>query len=172
MAKMNLLVGSKNIFQNKNCAGFCLPLLTERTPLRSLFYFLNSIVIDYFLHIKRILRKVTPNRITSLYNKKVLVEWFVAVKEKSMRFISSIKFRMVFIISSFFALICIRLMAQAFGFSLGYLYLTLICLSGFWFGFRGGVITATISSLIFLAEISIFTDWPLRDVVINSFLFS
>ena len=89
-------------------------------------------------------------------------------KEKLLQATNSDKFRLAFIVISFICLIIIRLISHAFGFSLGYLYLTLICLSGFWFGFRGGLITATISSLIFTVEVSIFRDWPLRDVVVKS----
>jgi len=85
--------------------------------------------------------------------------------------VSSGRCRASFLVTGFLALIGIRLLTQAFGFSLGYLYVTLISLAGFWFQLKGALIAATAASLIFIAEVSIFTHWPMRDVVVQSMLF-
>ncbi|MBN2190796.1 MAG: diguanylate cyclase, partial [Candidatus Aureabacteria bacterium] len=77
-------------------------------------------------------------------------------------------FRVIFLVTAFIVLVLIRQFAHAFAFSLGYLYLTLICLSGFWFGFAGVLVTATLSSLIFVGEVSLFPHWPHRDIVLKS----
>jgi diguanylate cyclase (GGDEF)-like protein len=106
--------------------------------------------------------------IKSLYNKRILLAWLDVIKKWTTEFFLSSKFHISFIVLAFLALTSIRLVMHAFGFSLGYLYLILICISGIWFGFKGGIVTATISSFIFLAEITIFKDWLLRDVVANS----
>lgn len=146
MARTNSVTSNGNNFQHIAYAGFCMTFFARITLLK------------FF------------NRIRSLCDKDILLERFDVAKRSLTETFLSTKFRIVFIILAFLVLIYTRLAMHAFGFSLGYLYLTLVCLSGIWFGFRGGILTATISSFIFLAEISIFTDWPLRDVVVKSSL--
>lgn len=91
-----------------------------------------------------------------------------ADKKKAAGAFSSVRVRLLFIVAAFISLIIIRLWAHAFGFSLGYLYLTLICLSGFWFGVVGGLTAALAASLIFIIEVNIFKDWLFRDYVVKS----
>jgi len=77
------------------------------------------------------------------------------------------RFRLLVLVGGFVCLVILRFLLKAFGISLGYLYVTLISLSGFWFGVRGGVIAAAIASLIFFVEVSIFSSWPAHALVIK-----
>ena len=54
-----------------------------------------------------------------------------------------------------------------FGLALGYLYVGFISLAGFWFGIKGGLISATVASFIFLSEVSFFRYAAFRDLVIK-----
>jgi diguanylate cyclase (GGDEF)-like protein len=91
----------------------------------------------------------------------------LAIKERFSGLTSSTKFRLFSLLLGFVLLIIIRKIIGAFGLSLGYLYVTLISLSGFWFGIRGGLTAATIASLIFLFELNIFKYWAFRDIVVK-----
>ncbi|MBN2483573.1 MAG: diguanylate cyclase [Candidatus Omnitrophica bacterium] len=79
-------------------------------------------------------------------------------------------FRIFFLILGCIVLIVIRRTTGAFGFSLGYIYITLISLAGFWFGIWGGILAATVASLILIFEINIFRYWLFRDLVIVGIL--
>ena len=89
------------------------------------------------------------------------------IKKAFFETILSIYFRTWFLIIGFGCLIIVRQLVGTFGISLGYLYVILISLAGFWFAIKGGVITALISSSIFLLEVNIFQYWPGRDLVIQ-----
>ena len=80
-------------------------------------------------------------------------------------------FRYFVIISGFIILIILRQLFKAFGVSLGYLYITLIALSGFWFGIKGGIITALSAFIIFTVEVNIFSLWIARDIVLKTMIF-
>ncbi len=54
-----------------------------------------------------------------------------------------------------------------FGLALGYLYVGFISLAGFWFGIKGGLISATVASFIFLSEVNFFHYAAFRDLVIR-----
>ena len=56
------------------------------------------------------------------------------------------KFRGFIITAGFLSLITARLMAHSFGFSLGYLYIMVISLAGFWFGLKKGLIAAALTT--------------------------
>lgn len=71
------------------------------------------------------------------------------------------------IILSFLFLIWLRQYLQAFGYSLGYVYVAVIALTGFWFGILGGVIAAAAASLVFILEVDFFKGWIARDVVVG-----
>lgn len=75
--------------------------------------------------------------------------------------------QIVIIALIFAALIIARHIVGGFMFSLGYLYVGLISLSGFWFGIRGGVIAALIAAAIFVVEILTLHDLVARDVALN-----
>lgn len=79
-------------------------------------------------------------------------------------------FRFLVITLWFIILIALRQAFKAFGISLGYLYITLIALTGFWFGMRGGLIAAFIASAIFVIEVNVFKLWFLRDIVLHTML--
>ncbi len=82
----------------------------------------------------------------------------------------SIAFRFLVIAAGFILLVILRQIFEAFGISLGYLYITLISLTGFWFGIRGGLISALTASLIFVLEVTLFKAWPLRNIVLSTML--
>ena len=94
----------------------------------------------------------------------------VQIKDKLTQFILSARARSVFLIAGFICLIILRQFLGTFGFSLGYLYMILIVLAGFWFGVKGGLVAATIASLIFLAEISFFEHNASWEVALHGIL--
>jgi len=81
------------------------------------------------------------------------------------------KFRAFLIVVAFLSLIAARLITHSFGLSLGYLYIVVISLAGFWFGLRKGLTAAILATLIFIAEVVIFRDWPYRDLVLQGVSF-
>ena len=89
------------------------------------------------------------------------------VREKFFDVISSFSFRIIFLGVGFVFLIFLRKSVGTFGFSLGYLYITLISLSGLWFGVRGGVLAAILASSIFVIEVNIFKYWAFRELVVR-----
>ncbi len=92
-------------------------------------------------------------------------------KTESPAMISSNTLRILFLAVGFLTLIIVRKFSGSFGVSLGYVYTILIALSGFWFGIRGGVITASIGSIIFLFEVNLFRIWTFRDLAIRGMFF-
>ncbi len=76
--------------------------------------------------------------------------------------------RMLLLVSGFLLLVALRLISLRFNFHLGYLYLMLVCLSGFWFGVRGGLVAAAVSAGIFLGEVSILRQFAEREVVLGT----
>ncbi len=95
---------------------------------------------------------------------------FVRVKKKLLDLLAWRAFRIGFLILGFASLILIRRVIGGFGLSLGYIYITLISLAGFWFGVWGGVMAATVASLVLLFEINIFRYWLFRDLVVSGIL--
>ncbi|MFH1577913.1 MAG: GGDEF domain-containing protein [Candidatus Omnitrophota bacterium] len=89
-------------------------------------------------------------------------------KAKLLNFSSFVTFRLVVISVFFVCLIILRKAVSVFGASLGYLYVIVISLSGFWFGIKGGLASALVASVIFLIEVNIFQSWEARDIVVKS----
>lgn len=54
---------------------------------------------------------------------------------------------------------------------MGYIYVTAISLSGFWFGVTGGVIAAVAASAVFIGELVIFRDLLQQDVAVSGLFF-
>jgi signal transduction histidine kinase len=81
--------------------------------------------------------------------------------------LSSRWIQLVVIALIFAALIIARHVIGGFMFSLGYLYVGVIALSGFWFGIRGGIVAALIAAAIFVIEILTLHDLVARDVALN-----
>ncbi|MBU1863239.1 MAG: GGDEF domain-containing protein [Candidatus Omnitrophica bacterium] len=79
-------------------------------------------------------------------------------------------FRLGIIASGFAGLIIARSIIHVFGASLGYLYMTLIALSAFWFSIPGGIIAALFASVIFIAEVHVYESWQAQDIVHKSML--
>ena len=77
-------------------------------------------------------------------------------------------FRFLIIACGFILLIIIRQVFKAFGISLGYLYITLIALTGFWYEVKGGIIAALIAFVIFAIEVNIFSLWVDREIVLKT----
>ncbi len=73
--------------------------------------------------------------------------------------------RLSIILCGFIAIIILRQIFHAFDISLGYLYITIIAISGLWFGIKGGILAATIALAIFIIELHVFNTWPARDIV-------
>ncbi|MFH1045944.1 MAG: diguanylate cyclase [Candidatus Omnitrophota bacterium] len=72
--------------------------------------------------------------------------------------------RIVVLAVGLIGLVVLRQLIQSFGVSLGYLYITLISLAGFWFGVRGGLIAALVAALICILELSHFSYWQNRSI--------
>ncbi|MCX5668746.1 MAG: GGDEF domain-containing protein [Candidatus Omnitrophica bacterium] len=92
-------------------------------------------------------------------------------KEKFSRIIFSKYFRFCFILAGFICLMVLRQSSKTFGVSLGYIYLVLISLTGFWFGLKGGLISAIFAGAIFLLEVEMHPYWPARDLVLRGAAF-
>ncbi len=135
---------------------------------RIFFYYLGGLVMAMLADAERRFRSGNLKKFLSAKKKKIFIDEPLSTKDRFLDVTSSNKFRIWFLICGFLVFIGIRLGSHAFGFSLGYLYLTLVCLAGFWFGLPGGLISAAAASAVFFAEITLFPDWPLRDVVVKS----
>ena len=84
-----------------------------------------------------------------------------SIKQHIKPFFYSPRFRIIFLAVGFLFLIILRLILKEFGISLGYTYLVLIALAGFWFGIAGGLVAAGIASLIFFIEVHVFQDYAI-----------
>jgi len=93
------------------------------------------------------------------------------MKDKLFLLFNSFIFRLSSLILGFLLLIFLRLRAGFFELSLGYLYIVLIALTGFWFGVKGGIIGASFASLIFLFEVNVFKYWAFHDLAVKSMVF-
>ncbi|RKY39424.1 MAG: hypothetical protein DRP76_03415 [Candidatus Omnitrophota bacterium] len=93
------------------------------------------------------------------------------MRKKLFLFFNSSIFRIFFIVFGFLLLIFLRLKSGFFEFSLGYFYIVLVALTGFWFGIKGGLIGAGFASLIFVFEVNIFKYWAFRDLAVKNMFF-
>lgn len=75
--------------------------------------------------------------------------------------------KLLMIVLGLMLLMFARFYFGVFGISLGYLYVALISLSGYWFGIRGGVLCALAGISIFVLELSVFQDFELRHLVMR-----
>ncbi len=145
-------------------------VVAQNATTRIIFYYTGGLIMAVLADAEREFRNGNLKKYLDAKKKKVFsaVDGRVSTKDRFLDATASDRFRISFIVGGFLLLIIVRLLSHAFGFSLGYLYLTLICLSGFWFGIRGGIISAAAASLIFYIEVNIFTLWPMREVVVKS----
>ena len=81
---------------------------------------------------------------------------------------SASKYRLVLLVSGFICLIIVRAVEKEFGISLGYLYVTLISLAGFWFGIWGGIIASIVAFSIFIVEVTILEQWGKQTFALQS----
>lgn len=95
----------------------------------------------------------------------------LSIRKKFVEIIFSTYFRIFFLLAGFTGLVILRQSVEKFGISIGYLYLILISLAGFWFGIKGGMTTALIASSITLLEMNMFQYWPGRDLAMQGILF-
>ncbi|MDD5634439.1 MAG: diguanylate cyclase [Candidatus Omnitrophica bacterium] len=82
-------------------------------------------------------------------------------------FIYANRYRLLTLSAGFLLLIIMRQMLGTFDISLGYLYVILVSLAGFWFGVGGGIIAATLASIVFIIEVSIFRSWDARNLAMS-----
>lgn len=143
-------------------------IVAATAHIRIIFFYLGGATLALLADAERKFRGSRLRQYLTAKKKKIFTGQPLSTKDKFLDLTSSDRFRIWFLIIGFICLIIARILSHAFGFSLGYLYLTLICLAGFWFGMPGGLWAAAVSSLIFIVEVSIFRDWPLRDVVAKS----
>lgn len=92
---------------------------------------------------------------------------FLSTQDKISGIFLSKYFRFCFILTGFICLLVLRQSSKTFGVSLGYIYLVLISLSGFWFGLKGGLISAIFAGAIFILEAEMHPYWPARDLVLR-----
>lgn len=90
------------------------------------------------------------------------------VKMKGQRALQSVVFQVLTIILGFIFLVMVRSYSESFGVSLGYLYITLISLAGFWFGVKGGILSALCAMVVFVVEVNIHPLWRAHDVAVSS----
>ncbi|MFA4854074.1 MAG: diguanylate cyclase [Candidatus Omnitrophota bacterium] len=96
---------------------------------------------------------------------------FTSIPEKLAEITFSSYFRLGLIVAGFICLLVLRQASGTFGVSLGYIYIVLISLAGFWFGLKGGIISAVFAGAIFLIEVGIHPSWPARDLVLRGAAF-
>ncbi len=78
--------------------------------------------------------------------------------------------KIIFLLCATTVFLIIRYQFHAFNISLRYFYMILIGFSAFWFGLKGGLIMATISMGIFFGEITVFTYFANRSIVLENIL--
>lgn len=127
--------------------------------LRFMAYLVNGIVIGYIVD----MCEAMSDEKNSIKNQ--LKKIHTHIRENLLELFPSNPIRQGVIVMGFILLIVLRQVVHSFGVSLGYLYILLISIAGLWFGVRGGIITALISTCIFLVELTVFSDWPARDLV-------
>lgn len=127
--------------------------------LRFLAYLVNGIVIGYIVDMCEAMAEEKSSI------KEQLKKIHNHIRENLLKLFPSSPIRQGVIVIGFVLLIILRLMVHSFGVSLGYLYVLLISIAGLWFGVKGGIITALLSTCIFMLELTIFPDWPARDLV-------
>ncbi|MBU1086703.1 MAG: GGDEF domain-containing protein [Candidatus Omnitrophica bacterium] len=136
--------------------------------IMSIFHYSKSVKIYTYESLEE--ARFYVNMSTSITLKDKIFTIIKILKIKAVTLAVHNNFRFFILIVGFFSLLILRQIFHAFGVSLGYLYITLIALSGFWFGIPGGVIAATISSIIFVVEVNSFSSWIARDVVFKTML--
>ncbi|MFH1767652.1 MAG: GGDEF domain-containing protein [Candidatus Omnitrophota bacterium] len=134
--------------------------------IMSAFHYSKKVKIQTHKTLEKAKYHLMLNWDMTLSNRIVVI--FQVVKTKILNAVSSGASRLCVITLGFIALIILRRYVHAFGISLGYLYVTLISLSGFWFGVKGGVIAASAATIMFLLEINTFSLWATRDSVTNT----
>jgi len=92
---------------------------------------------------------------------------FISIPQKLAEISFPSYFRAGLIAAGFICLLVLRQASGTFGVSLGYIYIVLISLAGFWFGLRGGIISAICASAIFLIEVGLYPSWPARELVLR-----
>lgn len=80
------------------------------------------------------------------------------------------KMRLLTIVAGFALLFLLRLAAQQFAVSIGFLYMLCITVAGLWYGRAGGLAAAAVASGVFTAEILLHPGWPGREVAIQGML--
>ncbi|MFH1459001.1 MAG: GGDEF domain-containing protein [Candidatus Omnitrophota bacterium] len=134
--------------------------------IMSIFHYSKNVEIHTYKSIEEANYHIRLNTNITFRDRVITILKIIKIQTTTLSKHSS--FRLSVIISGFIILIILRQLFHAFGVSLGYLYITLIALSGFWFETRGGIIAALMATIIFLIEINIFNAWFSRDIVLKS----
>jgi len=134
--------------------------------IMSIFHYSKNVKIYTFESLEEARFYVNINTSITLKDKIITIIKILRIKSAALTRHSN--FRYFVLVIGFLLLLIMRQIFHAFGVSLGYLYITLIALAGFWFEIPGGVIAAAISSIIFVVEVNFFSSWIARDVVFKS----
>jgi len=134
--------------------------------IMSLFHYSKEVKIYTCNSFEEATQYLVLLRETTFLNRAIIL--LKVAKAKVIDFSASTACRLIIISSFFICLVVLRRTVGVFGASLGYLYVTVISLAGFWFRIKGGFIAALTASLVFLAEVSLFRYWPERDIVVKS----
>jgi hypothetical protein len=134
--------------------------------IMSIFHYSKSVKIYTYNSVAEARFYVNLN--TNIKLKDKILTVIKILKFKALALTEHCYFRFLIILSGFLLLLILRQVFHAFGVSLGYLYITLIALSGFWFEIKGGLIAALLSSVIFVVEINMFSSWTARDIVFKT----
>lgn len=129
----------------------------------------NSKFLDFFQRMFLLFRGFS--RGSFIMRKLIPRNKFDNFREEYLKILSSPKFRLNFLIISFICLVISRGVVRTFDFSLGYFYITLICLAGLWFGLRGGLTAAAAGFFVFFLEVNIYRYWAFRDLIVKSLFF-
>lgn len=156
-AVISCLVFTAEVFIFKDWSGR--QVVYHGILLRFLAYLVNGIVIGYIVDMCAAMaeeKSTIKNQLKMIHDH---------IRENLMELFPSAPIRKGIIVMGFILLLLLRQVIHSFGVSLGYLYILLISIAGLWFGVKGGIITALFSTCIFLVELTIFPDWPARDLV-------
>jgi len=136
--------------------------------IMSIFHCSDKVKIYTYKNLEEAICNIRLHTPITFFDK--IVTLLKILRIKSAAFTTHAYFKSTVVVAGFILLIILRQVFRAFGVSLGYLYVTLIALSAFWFEMWGGIISALVSTLIFSLEVNIFNLWADREVVLKSML--
>jgi anti-anti-sigma regulatory factor len=168
-----VFIGKAMTICNKNGVSRVIRVIPDPSKdigfnIMSDFHYSKNVKIRICKNHEEARKFITLSRKSGLMNE--ILTFISVIKNKLMIICFNGKFQITIISAIFFILVIARVVIQEFGVSLGYIYVGLVCLAGFWFGIRGGLVTAVIASLIFLAELKLYPYSPAKLAVIKGML--